>query len=461
MSSFARTTDRVRLGRPAASVVVHHVREARAQVAWRGSAAVALAALLVVPLGLSDGGYFGRSTTSLTLALAAAAALALIGPFEAPHSLAFRSTALGLGLLTGWVALSSLWARDGSMVELETRRCVLYGAAFVAVGVVVDLRRRLAFMLSVTAGVAVLAVAGVALRAISGVPLDPFYGSLLAEPVGYPNAMGVVASIGVVLAVGLASSVEPNAARALRGIASLLVLVLGLTGSRGGALALGVGLVVLIVLSDRPARWSNVGMAASALAVGGGAWGLTIAAGGAGLPLVIAAAGAATIGAAIPTLGRRAACVLACGLAIAAGAAVALEPPSTTSSFRSAYWGAAFAELRERPLLGSGAGSFHLSWREHRAVETEVRDAHSLYVETLSELGPVGLVLVLAVIAVPLGAAVRRRGDAVGAAAAAGFSVFAFHAGLDWDWEMPVVTLVGIACAALVLAGDGPRRQMS
>ena len=109
-------------------------------------------------------------------------------------------------------------------------------------------------------------------------------------------------------------------------------------------------------------------------------------------------------------------------------------------------------EVRERPLLGSGAGSFYLTWREHRAVDTEVRDAHSLYVETLSELGPVGLVLVLVLIVLPLAVAVGRRGDAVGAAAAAGFAVFAVHAGLDWDWEMPVVTLVALGCGGIVLA---------
>ena len=113
---------------------------------------------------------------------------------------------------------------------------------------------------------------------------------------------------------------------------------------------------------------------------------------------------------------------------------------------------AALAEARERPLLGSGAGSYFLSWREHRTVDTTVRDAHSLYVETLSELGPVGLALVLVVVAAPLCAAIRRRGDPIVATAAAGFAVFALHAGLDWDWEMPVVTLVALGCAGTVLA---------
>ena len=320
---------------------------------------------------------------------------------------------------------------------LETRRCVLYAVALFAVGVVTAGRRR-TFLLALTSAVSTLAVVGIVMRVRSGVPVDPYYGSLLAEPVGYPNAMGVLAATAVVLAIGLGDGAGKRAERGLRALAPFLILVLGSTGSRGGALALGVGLVVLVVLSGQQERWPCAGRAASAIALGAGLWAVIVASGGGVVPTMIAAVAAAALGAALPTPGRRAACALACGLAIAGATAVAVHPPSTTSSFRSAYWKAALAEVRERPLLGSGAGSFYLTWREHRAVDTEVRDAHSLYVETLSELGPVGLVLVLVVL--PLAVAVGRRGDAVGAAAAAGFAVFAVHAGLDWDWEMPVVT---------------------
>jgi hypothetical protein len=38
---------------------------------------------------------------------------------------------------------------------------------------------------------------------------------------------------------------------------------------------------------------------------------------------------------------------------------------------------------------------------------------------------------------------------------------FLVHAGLDWDWEMPVVVVAGIACLAAVLFADKsqPDRQ--
>jgi hypothetical protein len=322
---------------------------------------VALGALLLLPLGLSDGGYFGRSLAALTLALGATAAIALLHSGVVLPSAAFVATAIGLVLLAVWVGLSALWAVDGAGVELEARRCILYAVALVAVGLVVGGRSRI-FLVALTGAVSTLAVVGLSMRTVSGIPVDPYYGSLLAEPIGYPNAMGVLVAIGAVLALGLQAPGE-RGARVLQGVASLLVLVLGLSGSRGGALALVAGMCVLVALTARPDRLPCVGKAASALAVGGGAWGVTMAAGGAGGSLVLAAAAAAAIGAAVPTFGRRGALVLLSGLALAACAVVALDPPSTTSSFRSAYWSAAFDEARERPLLGSGAGSYYLSWR--------------------------------------------------------------------------------------------------
>ena len=60
-------------------------------------------------------------------------------------------------------------------------------------------------------------------------------------------------------------------------------------------------------------------------------------------------------------------------------------------------------------FLGAGAGSFETYWNEHRPFALKVRDAHSLYAEVLGELGPIGLVLLLAALLTPLVAAVRAR----------------------------------------------------
>jgi tetratricopeptide (TPR) repeat protein len=109
----------------------------------------------------------------------------------------------------------------------------------------------------------------------------------------------------------------------------------------------------------------------------------------------------------------------------------------------------------ERPLLGSGAGTFDIAWYRERPGQVGVRDAHSLYLETLAELGVPGLLLLSAALLVPLVAACSRRGWAAATAAGA-FAAYLVHAGLDWDWEVPAVTLAALACAAAMLAAARP-----
>jgi hypothetical protein len=76
----------------------------------------------------------------------------------------------------------------------------------------------------------------------------------------------------------------------------------------------------------------------------------------------------------------------------------------------------------------------------------------------MAELGIPGLLLVVALIATVLvGLARRARGaqrSLYGALLAAGV-VWAVHAGVDWDWEMPVVTLPFFAAAGLALSPRG------
>jgi O-antigen ligase len=86
-----------------------------------------------------------------------------------------------------------------------------------------------------------------------------------------------------------------------------------------------------------------------------------------------------------------------------------------------------------------------------------VRDAHSLYLETLAEIGPLGLLLVLAVLGMPLVAARRSRRGLATATLPAAYVAFLLHAGIDWDWEMPIVMLAGLACAAALLLASRNR----
>jgi hypothetical protein len=106
---------------------------------------------------------------------------------------------------------------------------------------------------------------------------------------------------------------------------------------------------------------------------------------------------------------------------------------------RAAYWDVAIADARAHPALGSGAGTYHQVWVERRPAPNEAQDAHSLYLETLAELGPLGLALVAGTLALPF---LRGRGLVLGA-----YAAFVVQAGVDWEWELPAVTLAGLLCA--------------
>jgi O-antigen ligase len=120
----------------------------------------------------------------------------------------------------------------------------------------------------------------------------------------------------------------------------------------------------------------------------------------------------------------------------------------TLETNRWRYWRVAFDTFAEEPLQGSGIHGFAADWLERRDIDEGVQDAHSLYVETLTELGLPGL-LFLALFLGGAGLALWRSGEPGWAAASA---VWAIHAGVDWDWEMPSLTLFFIALAAAATA---------
>src|SRR5438309_11731428 len=97
-------------------------------------------------------------------------------------------------------------------------------------------------------------------------------------------------------------------------------------------------------------------------------------------------------------------------------------------------------------LLGSGAGTYDEYWFRNRHQQYTVRDAHNLYLETFAETGLVGLLLLLATLAMPLAAAWRSRGRPLAAVVAGGYVSYLVHASVDWDWEMPVVTVTALLC---------------
>jgi hypothetical protein len=354
----------------------------------------ALGFALVTVSGADDGGYFERTWGWLTLGLLAVVVLALLlgGP-QAPGRLGLVAVVALAGLAV-WTLLWAAWGIDGTGGWSEARRTFLYLVALVALLVVVEFRSTAALLIGVLAGITALVSYGLVEWLVSNEP-DPFQGRLLREPIGYANALGILAATGLLLAVGLGLRGGRSRVLLLPGV--VLAVGLVLTESRGAWLAFVAGLAVLLVLrSARPQLWGAV-------------------------------AGVALIGVLV----------------------VAIASPLSLGD-RSKYWDAALDDARERPLTGSGAGSFEEYWRAHGDPAIHVRDAHSLYLEAFAELGVVGLALVLVVLCVPFLALRERRGD-VEVAAAASLAAFVVHAGLDWDWELPVLVLTGLSCAAALL----------
>jgi hypothetical protein len=141
---------------------------------------------------------------------------------------------------------------------------------------------------------------------------------------------------------------------------------------------------------------------------------------------------------------------------------------SSTSNGRWQLWQAAGQEFKEHPVLGGGAGSYEAWWAEHGTLTLFVRDAHSLYVEALGELGLVGFVLLLGTIVFGLVTAARRlfaademiRPALAGVVAA--FVAFVFEAGFDWMWELTIVAVVAFLLLAVATGPAAlPRSELS
>ena len=130
-----------------------------------------------------------------------------------------------------------------------------------------------------------------------------------------------------------------------------------------------------------------------------------------------------------------------------------LTDPSNNG--RVPNWKVAIRGFKSAPVLGHGAGTYQNEWARYRHSDVFVLDAHSLYLETLDELGVVGLILLLTpilLILVRVATRIRGRARPLYAALFAVLLGWAIHAGVDWDWEMPVVSVIFFSLGGFVLA---------
>ncbi|HET7450072.1 MAG TPA: O-antigen ligase family protein [Gaiellaceae bacterium] len=433
--------------------------------------AVAVVPLVLVPaLGADQGGFMPDAWVwSATLAAWAAAVGLVLDPAGGRLRRGFWWPLLAAALLM-WTAVSAVWSVEPSQSLLEARRTLVYAA--VALALVALVRRGSTPALLVATH---LAIAGLVLYALVRYLFGPrpfleFEGHLLTEPLGYANAVGILAALGLVLSVAAAATAGSAPVRAAWAAACpLLALSLQLSGSNASWLALAAGLTALSALEPRRSELLATG-ALLLVPVAAAVWlgrhsglaelgaarmsGAAVALGAAACA-VAAALAVLLFARRVPRLapGRRLA-VAAIAIVVVVGAAAVGRGAATEP--RRSYYDVAWHEYSGHPLLGSGAGTFGRYWVDSGSVPERggALDAHSLYLETLAELGPVGLVLVCAFLLVPLrGAIGLRRLPGVPAAAAA-VAAFLVHAGLDWDWELPAVVVAALACSAVVAFAD-------
>jgi O-Antigen ligase len=137
-----------------------------------------------------------------------------------------------------------------------------------------------------------------------------------------------------------------------------------------------------------------------------------------------------------------------------------LTDPSNNG--RSELWKVALRGFSSAPVEGRGAGMYQTLWDRQRPRFAYTVNAHSLYLEAMAELGLAGLVaLALLVGAVLWGLAARARGPrrSVYGVLLASAVLWALHAGVDWDWEMPVITLPFFAIAGVALSPRSARTR--
>jgi tetratricopeptide (TPR) repeat protein len=127
-------------------------------------------------------------------------------------------------------------------------------------------------------------------------------------------------------------------------------------------------------------------------------------------------------------------------------------------------WSAAADQWQQHPLIGNGAGSFAEWWTRHGSATISVKDAHSLYLETLGELGLVGFLILVPIFVMGAFVSGRRsllaRGNrATTAALTATFGAYAVDVAFDWMWELTAVSIVAWAILALALSSPKPFEQ--
>jgi O-antigen ligase/polysaccharide polymerase Wzy-like membrane protein len=482
----------------------------------------AIVAVLVVGISLPGGGYSSELRAAVAIfAWAGLMAGLFFGGFPRDRlsTVALVSGAIlaGLAVLSG---VSVLWASDDGAALREAVRAALYLGIFALV--VCTSRRGEArpWLHGLAIGIVVVGLLALLSRLIPGLPggdeeiarFLPAAQGRLSYPIGYWNALAAICAVGVVLVTWLGVAARGVALRALSVAAiPMLGLTMYLTSSRGGLLSVVVGLVALVAIGPRrpalvggfalggigaamaillvrsepalldgltnsDARSQGAEMLAAIIAISLAVGGVRVLLDGAferfdeafeGIRVSPGAliAGLITVGLvaiSVSNLPERFREFKEVPEAEGAGQGdfIASHLASGSGSGRWQYWGAAVDAFQDEPLHGIGAGAYVDYWNEHAPISRVTGDAHSLYVEQLGELGPLGLLLVLGFVFLgPVASLLRGAPSArfERAAAVAVAAAGAASAGIEWTWEVPAAFgLVVVAIGLLAGPALGP-----
>jgi O-Antigen ligase len=407
-----------------------------------------------------------------------------------------------LAALVAIKGISMAW----SISETETINEVVRSSVYLAVFIMLLGALTSARQVGPLMDVAILMVAAVAgyglLQKINPVayPIDSLDGVRIDSTLEYVNTTAAILGMGVVLALVRMTTVRNALLRGIYAALTLAFLVaLYLTASRGGIGSLGVGMVVLFVLTEK--RLQTLGNLL--LLSAPGAWLLWRIQDLEGFmntylsdkqrmvlgttfrdDLVISLVAAFVLQAGFTLLAnryelipirRRVLGALVVGvtvLVILTGAFAAVNGyggigktyetlvnnPNQTEDmgqrlasldmgFREDYWRVGWEAWKVHPLTGTGAGTFKYIWLQNRPNSQGVQQVHNLYLEQGTETGAFAFLALVGFVVTLVGysvrAAWRSRGERLllltGLTSALG--VYLVSSFLEWHWYIPGSTL--------------------
>jgi hypothetical protein len=491
-----------------------HRRPGRLLAVFKGL--VMLALLAATAYGMLDAGLY-RDELWLPVA-AGVLALLFVTLFVRGFYWDLPSVGILLvGLLAVLVAvkgLSMVWTISETETIKETLRSSMYLAAFLMALAALTSGRQVGSLIDASVFM-VAAVAGYGLlQKISPIeyPVRSLDGIRMDSTLQYSNTTAVILAMGVVLALARLGTLRSFALRGLYAAITLsFFIALYLTVSRGGIGSLGIGLIVLFVITSGRLR-----MLADLLLLSlPGAWlwwqmqslpGLL----GTGVSrqqkiadgtlfrndLIVALIVAFVLQAAYailmnryelsPVLRRRLGILVVAGgvLAVVSGAFVVVDgyggPGQAYStllgdaketgnagqrlatldiSSRGDYWRVAWEAWKERPLTGTGAGTFQYTWLEDRPGFKGVKQVHNVYLEQGTETGLFAFVALLGFVVVLVGYTGRAtwRSGPQGerqlllAGLGSALMVYLVSSAFEWHWYLPASTLFFFILAAVAV----------